>query len=411
MRGAMGDWVYYVALLPFHEVNDRIKKTEEIHSSRLLREMIQRALTPRSKKIAAYLKSQPQHFFNAVVVGVYEGEPQWHRLSVRKSELFDPAELEVRVAESLGILTLRGDEKLFAIDGQHRIEGIKEYAREIGAEKLGRLEDEICAIFVAHSNEPIGLQRTRRLFATLNRYAKPVDLSEIIALDEDDIVAITCRDLLENHALFKNGRVSLKKGKSLPPQDDRNFTSLVALYQALDVYLMEGKRASWVSFKTVRPLNESELRKFIAKGHRFWNLLINAIPELRKIQNLDAEKPLPKKYRSQNGGDLLFRPIAPPMIARCLRRAQMFGMNERTFITRFARMSRSLNKPPWAGVLWDGANMITAEKNQQLAESLILWTVNCDPHERKYKSTDLKQRLGNILNKQADECQLPAKLA
>src|SRR5690348_4297826 len=102
MRGAMGDWVYYVALLPFHEVNHRIRKTEEIHSSRLLREMIQRALTPRSKKIAAYLKSQPQRFFNAIVVGVYEGEPQWHRLSVRKSELFDPAELEIRVAESLG---------------------------------------------------------------------------------------------------------------------------------------------------------------------------------------------------------------------------------------------------------------------------------------------------------------------
>lgn len=78
MRGVIGDWVFYVTLLPFLEVTSRIKKTEEIHSNKLLREMIQRALTPRSKNIAAYLQSQPQRFFNAIVVGVYEGEPEWN---------------------------------------------------------------------------------------------------------------------------------------------------------------------------------------------------------------------------------------------------------------------------------------------------------------------------------------------
>lgn len=411
MRGVMGDWIYFVTLLPFHEVSNRIKKTEEIHSSRLLKDMIQRALTPRSKNIAAYLKSQPQHFFNAIVVGVYEGEPEWHQLKVKKSELFDPANLETRVAESLGILKLRGDEKLFAIDGQHRVEGIKEFTREIGTEKLKALEDEVCAIFVAHNNKPSGLQRTRRLFATLNRYAKPVSLTEIIALDEDDVVAITCRDLLEKHPLFKNGRVSLTKGKALSPHDGKNFTSLTALYQAMDSYLMEGKRANWLGFKTVRPTEEIVVQEFIKKGHNFWNLLIAAIPELRKVQNLVGEESLPKAYRSSKGGDLLFRAIAPPMIARCLRRAQTLGMKENTFIKRLAKMPRSLNKAPWLGVLWDGSNMIVGEKNQQVAESLVLWMVNCDPHERKYQSGDLKKRLGVLLNKPADECQLPVKLA
>ena len=130
MRGVMGDWIYYVTLLPFQEVSNRIRETNEIHKSRLLREMIQRVLTPRSKTIAEYIKSQTQHFFNAIVVGVYEGEPKWHQLNVGKSDLFDPSNLEPRVANSLGILTLSGEEKLFAIDGQHRVEGIKEYERE-----------------------------------------------------------------------------------------------------------------------------------------------------------------------------------------------------------------------------------------------------------------------------------------
>ena len=166
MRGAMGDWVYYVTLLPFVEACDRIKRTEEVHKSELLRQMIQRALTPRSRTIATYLETQRQRFFNAVVVGVYGGSPEWHRVQVKRSELFDPATMSERVSESLGILTLRGDENLFAIDGQHRIEGIKEFARKIGRGKLLTLEDEICAIFVAHTNSETGMTRTRRLPAS-----------------------------------------------------------------------------------------------------------------------------------------------------------------------------------------------------------------------------------------------------
>jgi DNA sulfur modification protein DndB len=411
MRGVIGNWVYYVTLLPFSEVSSRIRKTEEIHSSVLLREMIQRALTPRSKNIAAYLQSQPQRFFNAIVVGVYEGEPEWHQLNVRKSELFDPANLEARVAESLGILTLRGDEKLFAIDGQHRVEGIKEFMRGREVEEGKSLEDEVCAIFVAHSNEPEGLQRTRRLFATLNRYAKPVSLTEIIALDEDDVVALTCRDLLETHPLFKKGRISLTKGKALSPNDTKNFTSLTALYQAMDLYLMQGKRAAWQTFKTVRPNNESVVQQFITKGHEFWNVLIGAIPELNRVQNLDVSKPLPKSYRSPKGGDLLFRAIAPPMIVRCLRRAVTLGMEESVFINRFSKIPRSLNKAPWLGILWDGSNMVIGEKNQKVADSLILWMVDCDPEEKKIEAADLKKRLGVVLNKPPERCRLPAKVS
>lgn len=410
MRGVLGDWIYYVALLPFSEVCRRIKKTDEVHSSKLLREMIQRALTPRSKNIATYIKSQPQHFFNAIVVGVYDGEPEWHQLDVKKSELFDPAKLESRVAQSLGILALRGDEKLFAIDGQHRVEGIKEFMGGLTENEAKDLEDEVCAVFVAHSNEPQGLQKTRRLFATLNRYAKPVSLTEIIALDEDDVVALTCRDLLENHLLFKQGRVSLTKGKALSPTDSKNFISLTSLYQAMDFYLMQGKRAAWQLFKTVRPNDEATVQKFIMKGHSFWNAMIDAIPELKKVRDLDAAKPLPKKFRSTKGGDLLFRAIAPPMIVRCLRRALTFGMTEADFVKRFAKIPRSLTKSPWLGVLWDGSNMIIGEKNQQAAEHLILWMVNCDPQEKKIQADALRKRLAIILNKQPEECQLPAKI-
>ena len=128
----------------------------------------------------------------------------------------------------------------------------------------------------------------------MNRYAKPVSFTEIIALDEDDVVAIACRDLLENHPLFKQGRVSLEKRKSLAPKDRKSFTSITAVYQAADIYLMEDDKSQWAALKTVRPANEEAIQKFLQKANGFWNFLVKAIPQLRKVQDLKPDQPLLK---------------------------------------------------------------------------------------------------------------------
>jgi DNA sulfur modification protein DndB len=47
-------------------------------------------------------------------------------------------------------------------------------------------EEEVIVLFVSHSRSTDGMERSRRLFTTLNRYAKPVSKMDIIALDEDD---------------------------------------------------------------------------------------------------------------------------------------------------------------------------------------------------------------------------------
>jgi DNA sulfur modification protein DndB len=409
LRGAIGDWVYFVTLLPFGEVATRISRTEEVHSSRLLREMIQRALTERSKTIAQYLQDQKQRFFNAIVVGVYGGDPEWHVLSIKKSDLFDPAQLNPRVADSLGILTLRGDEKLFTIDGQHRVEGIKEFIARLSQKQLTSLEDEVSAIFVSHRSDAPGLQRTRRLFATLNRYAKPVSLTELIALDEDDVVAITCRELIERHPLFSTGRVSLTRGKAISPRDRNAITSLPALYQTMDIYLMFEKKERWQRFKAVRP-TDADLADFVNRSCDFWSALVAAIPELQKVQKLKVDDPIPQKLRSEKGGDFLFRAIAFPLVARCLRKAQLHGIDQPTFLSRFSKVPRILQKQPWLGVLWDGANMTIGEKNVSMAEQLILWMINIDPHEKVYSHSKLKPKLAEITNRRLDEVVLPDKL-
>src|SRR5699024_5656182 len=103
----------------------------------------------------------------------------------------------------MGLLDFPGNHKIFPVDGQHRVEGIKAALLE----KPELKDQKIAVIFIGHKNDEAGKQRTRRLFTTLNRYAKPVLLDDIIALDEDDVVAITTRFLLEEYDLFTGKRV------------------------------------------------------------------------------------------------------------------------------------------------------------------------------------------------------------
>ena len=124
-------------------------------------------------------------------LGFYGGSPDWYELDIRTNHLFDAEALPRELDGVLGFLRLDGTETLFAIDGQHRVEGIKQALQENAELK----REEVSIIFVAHRNDPSGMERTRRLFTTLNRYAKPVSKSEIVALDEDDILAIITREI------------------------------------------------------------------------------------------------------------------------------------------------------------------------------------------------------------------------
>ena len=97
-----------------------------------------------------------------------------------------------------------GHEKIFPVDGQHRVEGIR-----AALEQNEELKNEtISVMLIGHQNTTEGREKSRRIFSTLNRYVKPVRLGDIIALDEDDIVAIVTRDLLETYPLFMGERIS-----------------------------------------------------------------------------------------------------------------------------------------------------------------------------------------------------------
>ena len=117
-------------------------------------------------------------------------------------------------------------------------------------------------IFIAHSDNPRGRKRTRKLFSTLNRRAKPVGQNENIALDEDDVCSIITREIIQEIPLFRGNNIVNSLGKQIPNTNSTAITSLIALYQCVDLLVKhklatEGIRGKKYSdYKLYRPEDE-----------------------------------------------------------------------------------------------------------------------------------------------------------
>ena len=167
LRGCFGDWAYYPCLMKLKDIAERVGFADEIYKSKTLSEMVQRELKEKwGGEIKEYLLRQEQRFFNSLIVAVYEGEPSWYEITdLEGSEQLDASEIPDDVIASIGILHLSGGERLFTLDGQHRLMGIKEAVKT--NTDLG--EEELTVIFIAHRTDEAGMARSRRLFTTLNK--------------------------------------------------------------------------------------------------------------------------------------------------------------------------------------------------------------------------------------------------
>lgn len=402
MRLRMGDWVYYMAYMKIQDIEARVRVAKEIHKSTRLNDMIQHQLSKRAKDIADYLVNQPQRLFNAFVIGVYGGEPDWYELDVRDRPDLGIGEEELNALNGvIGFLALSGAEKLFAIDGQHRVEGIRVACKQ--SDSIGR--EEVAAIFVNHAATEEGLSRTRRLFTTLNRYAKPLNKMEAIALDEDDCVAIETRRLLNEHPLFKE-RVSTTRSKSLPVNDRGSITSVIALYDALNVYYSDRSARAWNLYKRMRPVS-SELERWRARSEQLWHHVSEAIEAVPAYME-DHGQTAASQFRHAAGGHLFFRPIGFEIIVKSIKALEDEGLQTQEAAARIGRLPLELDGRPWRGLLWDSQNqrMITAGVNKRLAIQVMVYAAGGDIARLRTTPDELTSELAGVMQVSPNQIEL-----
>lgn len=292
-------------------------------------------------------------------------------------------------------------------DGQHRLAGIKQ---ALGAE-CSLADEELPVIFVAHHNTPEGLRRTRKLFTTVNKHAKAVKKSEIIALDESDVVAIVTRHLVENHPYFSDGQVDiLRKQANLVHGDVEHFTTIINLYDTLDLLLLRVHKrlepAKTTKFKAYRPKDE-EIDDCLKAAGALYGNIIAIFPELDQYfkAGSDKRRTLLKNMRSGRGGHVLFRPIGMLMFSQILIALRPKG--SRMAIDEAMRMLRSLptelDAPPYVGTIWDPVSKTVDTKGRTVCTDVLLHMLN----HRRRSVEELTKRYATALGKQPNEVSLP----
>lgn len=400
LRARMGDWVYYVCILKMSDVARRIKFASELFTSKMLSELVQQKLSHHAKDIEKHFLSQPQRFFNAVVVGTYGGNPQWYEIDVRA---FD-ADSEVLPDYSegvFGVLQLESSAEIWAIDGQHRVAGIRLAVQENPA--FG--DEELCVIFTTgvtsthRSVDPEGFERTRRLFTTLNRHAKAVSKSDIVALDENDTIAIVTRALVEDYPLFQE-KVSISQRK-IPTSDKSSFTTIEVLYDVMDIILREKSINKWKEFKNIQRPDDAVIKFYHDKAVSFWNDMIDSSDALQAMHQADPKMQIAAKYRHQLGGHILFRPVGLLVVARSIKMLLDHGIAMRDAIQAIGKMPSQLTEFPWANLLWDSGNarMITTPENQRVAERILFHSAGGDLKSIRRDIEKLKKEYASIVDK------------
>ena len=380
LRAAMGDWEYYVTIMKFGEIAHRVKYAHELEPHAELDAQIQRTLDQRVRvnDMVKYLQMQPQHFYGALIIAVYGGEPQFSHVKMAEHPLLDDSDT------SFGMLRFDGNQQYFALDGQHRLASIRAAMKD----KPELQTEEVCVILVPHRKSPEGLERTRRLFTTVNRHAQPTSPGVNIIMDEDDGFAIVTRWLVRDYQLFKGSRVKLQ-GASIPNRNRTAITTLDTLYKISGIVLPElvGKLEFTKQDMQFRPDDQtlSELKIAI---EQYWSDVCDVIPEYAKVL---ADKAEPGDYRGdrdEGPGHLLFRPIGQLIFATVIATAAAHDTNTKMVMTLLAKLNWKLDALPWQGVVFRAGKMQTTKEVQSLATQLACYMVRVgDVNENELRDT------------------------
>ena len=405
IRGNMGGREYYIGKMTFQEIASKVQFYDELQPNRDLDQLLQRQLSKRSMDMINYLLRQPERFYGAIIVAAWGGRPTYIPVKMEDHPLLND-DFE------FGLLKFDGRQEYFALDGQHRLRSIKE-----AIEQQPELRhEEISVIFVTHEKTEEGNIKTRRLFHTLNRYARPTTTGENIALDEDNVISISTRMLLKSDIDILNpSRLELVRKNVSKNQQDK-FTTLSALYEfnaaVLDaVYSFKSEK----DYLRYRP-DAHHVDNIFAAISSLWIEMANSFEEFRDIK---SKGKIPGDIREPEDapakGHLFFRPVGLRIFGEILGaalaeredlpmgRGEEMDLNIWTEVLgRVKHLPLILGEIPWRGTIFRNNKMEPSAR--QLSLRLACYMLSIGHTDADKLLEDYRGHLDN------DKVMLPEKL-
>jgi len=352
LRGIIGDWTYFSTVMKISDIIKRVitvSESEELYTSNI-NEILQREINEkRIDQIRDYILHNPEHFFSSLIAAIHKGNPIWSDFDIEShfsvnNKIITDTEIEF-IENKVGILSLTGDEIIFALDGQHRLKGLKEaYSLD---ENIGN--EEIPIIIVVHNES--NKQRTRRLFTVLNKYAQKPKEAELIILDEDDSAAIITRKIVEDHKVLSHkNAISATNSSNIPVNDTTSFTTLVTINRINKLLLTHTYKIDF----TKRPSNE-DLSKYLKTCIEFWDFFFDVnswVVNFLDGDDISFENGDTFRRNSISGGNILLRPIGQIIFAQIFVAYQDNNSSIQNLAKELSHIDFNLNGPFCKYITW-----------------------------------------------------------
>ena len=414
-------WTYYSIKMKMKDVGKEIGFADDIEDSKSLSSIMQRARAQRAKTdIVEFLANREDRFFSSIVVAARGGSPTFAEVELEKDGLGVVQDMEGH----FGLLRFDGGQNYYALDGQHRLTAIQTLLNDSKQrDKLGISipdgfgEETISVIIMTTTGSELEWKKKyRRLFSSLNRYAKPVDPDTIIAMDEDDIFCILTRRMVAEYPFFQWEGAAVKneklqcKGKPISKEGVPYFTSLQTL-KGMCFELLKSPENETIGmfgskFTKNRPSDEDKIDGWFDELVGVWDAMFEAIPELQKDPSFMRTNNADEDEAAENGheNNALFRPIIQEGILAPAVRMALNKANTNTkagmvkALENLSFINWSLYEAPWLHLLLvisdKGKWKIASEERAKrvvVAREIVLWLVGLFPIEDDEDLSEFKE--------------------
>lgn len=374
IRGKLGNTEYFETTMKVRDLVHAVRPPREMDgwANFSIEERMQRE--PDVKRIqsqlAPYIAKNADRFFGSIIVLVYKGETTFEPMGDLAKNI--PAAYKQN-AQRIGFITIDGG-TLIVLDGQHRLLALRmvQQGEVNGAFTSEVGEDEVCVIFVSFESD----MKTRRIFNTVNRYAKQTSRGDNIITSEDDGYAIVSRWLLrETEPLGKPRDIVNWKSNTLTKRSTQ-LTTISAVYETVKLIL----RLHGIEKlpEQERP-KEEELDSYLSYCSEVWDALLHG---MRPYQEAVSDPGKIPDMRDDNARTaLLFKPAAQiALVDGVLRAVDVGSLKIPEAIERANRISNwSMDADLWRGVIIKESGAIDAgpEARRRMA-TLLCYLIAAD---------------------------------
>ena len=308
IEGQMGNTKYFQCMMRVDELVRSVRSASEIDdwANMSIGDKMQRepSWSRIKTQIAPYFKRHEDRFFGSIMVLVYEGSVSFEKLSEFNARVPNAYQSQ---GDKMGFLTIDGG-TLIALDGQHRLLALKEVVENPteGDFSADVRNDEVSVIFIKHEDNI----KTRSIFNTVNKYAKPTSAGDNIITSEDDGYAILTRRLIEVEDGVMKESVVNWRSNTLTDKSDK-FTTIKVLYETVKLMLKGSKEDDYDFDPTIRPPSEI-LDRAYDYVRSMWSLILSEVKAYNFVteNRSDFSDKVKEARKAEALNSLLFKPAA-----------------------------------------------------------------------------------------------------